>query len=620
MSTFTPAQNAYRFYEDSTEAHANCLVPDADGTRFMPCGGAVWADTPDTATVSITGDIDIRVQAMLSDWTPSVGAIVAAKDDGSANREWHLVVNTDGTLLFRWWDSGGTLRACSSNAMGLADGLIKWVRVTLDVDNGASGHTVVFYTSDDGSTWVTNATTNAGAFTTSIRDQSAKVSVGADSGGAGGSGVTGGIYYAEVRNGIGGTVAAEFRPATDGADAGTTMVAGTGETWTMRGTQSIAAQSTAATVYAAWRDRRLLLRIRIQETGGKSGATTDDWQLQYSKDGGAFTSITTSTSNVKGFGSVALTDAGTTTQQLTAGTGSFVAGEISESGLVTDRQLTASNFTELLYTLQLVDADINGKASFTFRTLFNGATFTYNVTPTLTVLSNLTAASSAGAATATASAQSTASADLSSTGASTATAEGLSTVPSSAADASSAGAATGILAGQSQASATLNSAGAALGTAAGKSTATSSLSAAGTGTGAAVGKSLSQSALATTGAATATADTKTLASASLNSAGASVGTLEGSSTASFAAAGDIIAAGMATATAAASALADGAMSAAGTATAVLGGASLGGGNTVVSLGARPKRRVETDDEADLLAMLSSVVAQLEVARQQQYLA
>ena len=129
----------------------------------------------------------------------------------------------------------------------------------------------------------------------------------------------------------------------------------------------------------------LQLRLRIQETNGQAGATTDDWQVQYSKNGGAYTNITTSSSNVKGFDSTYLTDENATTQRLTNGSGSFVAGEISEDGLVDDHQITASNFTEYLYSLTLIKSDLSDGNTLDFRVLLNGGAITYNITPRTTV-------------------------------------------------------------------------------------------------------------------------------------------------------------------------------------------------------------------------------------------
>ncbi len=130
------------------------------------------------------------------------------------------------------------------------------------------------------------------------------------------------------------------------------------------------------------------LRIGLDETGAGSiaGATTDDYQLQYSKNGGGFTNVTGASSNVIGVNSANLTDAGTTTQRLSAGGGSFVAGEIAEDGLLDDRQVTANNFTEFLYAIQIVGADVAEGDTLDFRVLLNGATtnMTYSVTPRLT--------------------------------------------------------------------------------------------------------------------------------------------------------------------------------------------------------------------------------------------
>lgn len=134
-------------------------------------------------------------------------------------------------------------------------------------------------------------------------------------------------------------------------------------------------------------DAVAVLRICLTESGSGSGngAATDDYQLQYSKNGGAFANVTAASSDVRGFASANLTDAEATTQRLSAGGGSFVAGKVSEDGLVDNLQITANNHTELVYALEFVAADVAEGDLFTFRVLLNGATtnMTYSVTPTL---------------------------------------------------------------------------------------------------------------------------------------------------------------------------------------------------------------------------------------------
>jgi len=131
-------------------------------------------------------------------------------------------------------------------------------------------------------------------------------------------------------------------------------------------------------------DFNFQLRVRLQESGGKSGATSDDFRLQYRKNEGTWTNVTTTSSNVKGFDSSDLTDGEATTNRLSGGSGSFVAGKISETGEVVDHQLTADNYTEHLYSLTLISADIALDDEIEFRVLLNGSTFTYNVVPKFT--------------------------------------------------------------------------------------------------------------------------------------------------------------------------------------------------------------------------------------------
>lgn len=153
-----------------------------------------------------------------------------------------------------------------------------------------------------------------------------------------------------------------------------------------------AAENTALTVKPNG-TKQYILRVGLAETGAGSiaGATTDDYQLQRSYDGGAYANVTTSSTVVKGFNSTNLTDAGTTTNRasdaLSDGGGSFVAGEIAENGLITDRQITANNFTEFIYTVEVVPADVADGKNIDFRILLNGATtnMTYTVTPRITI-------------------------------------------------------------------------------------------------------------------------------------------------------------------------------------------------------------------------------------------
>lgn len=87
------------------------------------------------------------------------------------------------------------------------------------------------------------------------------------------------------------------------------------------------------------------------------------------------------------YDSASLTDGNATTNRLGSGSGSFVAGEISEDGLVDNLQITASNYTELLYSLTIESTAVADNDTLDFRVLRNGATtgMTYTVTPRITI-------------------------------------------------------------------------------------------------------------------------------------------------------------------------------------------------------------------------------------------
>jgi hypothetical protein len=156
------------------------------------------------------------------------------------------------------------------------------------------------------------------------------------------------------------------------------------EDGTESGSTAIAAQDTNITRDVTPGNSNLQLRLRIQETNAASGAATDDYRLQYSKNGAAYTNVTAATANVRGFNS-SMAEGDPTTTRLTGGTGAFLAGAVSEDGEAADHRITYSKHTEYLYTLTLMSADLANGNTLDFRVLRNGAVMTYSVTPRITV-------------------------------------------------------------------------------------------------------------------------------------------------------------------------------------------------------------------------------------------
>jgi hypothetical protein len=120
------------------------------GATFLeiPEGGGD-ASTPDAAALDVTGDIDVRVDLTLLNWLqplPGTTGIfdLFAKYSGSG-RSWLLGTLND-TVLFRWSQDGTNILNAQSVPLPIpANGRLA-LRATLDVDNGAGGRTITFYT------------------------------------------------------------------------------------------------------------------------------------------------------------------------------------------------------------------------------------------------------------------------------------------------------------------------------------------------------------------------------------------------------------------------------------------------------------------------------------------
>ena len=200
------------------------------------------ASTPDSAALSITGDIDLRVKVALDDWTPTTpSGSFMFKDAGGLNRSFIFDIEADGTpkLNFYWGTGAVNSLKQSTVNVSIADGTVKWLRVTLDVDNGAGGHDVAFYTSDDGSAWTQLGATVTTAGTTSIVDNTASVIIG--------NLLFGTVHRAIVKDGIDGTTVfdADFDAqapettsfAESSSNAATVTVNGTNPTVTINTTR-----------------------------------------------------------------------------------------------------------------------------------------------------------------------------------------------------------------------------------------------------------------------------------------------------------------------------------------------------------------------------------------------
>lgn len=143
---------------------------------------------------------------------------------------------------------------------------------------------------------------------------------------------------------------------------------------------------------------QIQMRAMVQEAGAGSisGATTDDYGIQYNKNVSGNVTLDDVSSNIRAFASTGLTDGAATTNRadgspsngVTDGTGSFVAGEQeADNGLIEDHQLTADNFTEHVFAFELVAADLADADSIALRMTLNGGNpgMANTIAPTITI-------------------------------------------------------------------------------------------------------------------------------------------------------------------------------------------------------------------------------------------
>jgi hypothetical protein len=223
---------------------------DGENYVYLPGVAGNNLSVPDENALDITGDIDVRVQVALDDWTPASQPTLLAKwGNDNNNRSWDLDVTTGGALIFYWSTNGTSANSqTSSVAAGITDGTVKWVRATLDVDNGASGHDVKFFTSDDGVTWTQLGSTRTGAGVTSIFSGTAIVSAGVTQGGTGLA--LGKFYRAQVLDGINGKPVLDVDCSQITSGSATSFQALTGQTVTI--SRSTSGRKSVAVVHPVW--------------------------------------------------------------------------------------------------------------------------------------------------------------------------------------------------------------------------------------------------------------------------------------------------------------------------------------------------------------------------------
>jgi len=230
---------------DSNDA----LFLDWDGLDYvyLPGVGGNQMNVPSQSAFNFTTDIDVRVH-VAADIYAQASTLVSRQ---AVTRVFRLNINSAKTFTFAWWPDGGatTLSATSTTGLSTVDGEAVWVRVTLDVNNGASQYDVKFFTSIDGVSWTQlGATVTGSTGVTQLATGTVDVEIGSQFGSS--NPFTGKFYRAQIFNGIDGTKVLDVDTSVITSGAATTFTALTGQTVTIN--RSTAGRKAVAVVSPVW--------------------------------------------------------------------------------------------------------------------------------------------------------------------------------------------------------------------------------------------------------------------------------------------------------------------------------------------------------------------------------
>lgn len=211
-------------------------------TKAMSLAGLLGScATPDAAILDITGDLTMIAYAAPLAWIPASQQVIASKwfAAGTGQKAYSLaLIPVTGAIRLDYSSDGSANEGDESTiGTGFVDGSGHWIKGVLDADDGAGGHTVTLYTSNDpestavGSVvWTQLGPVRSGAGVASILNSTADLVIGAQNAGAVNP-FHGYITRAIVYDGA--TPVADFN--ADDASVGDTSVvsAATGETYVL---------------------------------------------------------------------------------------------------------------------------------------------------------------------------------------------------------------------------------------------------------------------------------------------------------------------------------------------------------------------------------------------------
>lgn len=147
----------YHLWDDGDTDHDGVYAPvttiqtGSSGVRYLTCDGTGGGQIGRDDFAGIVDDLDIRMRVDPPSWRPAADQYLCSWYYGTTSKSFHFRLTTSGGLRLEWSVDGsassGNQGSTSAVAIGTTDPL--WVRVTMDVDNGAADAEIKFYTSTD---------------------------------------------------------------------------------------------------------------------------------------------------------------------------------------------------------------------------------------------------------------------------------------------------------------------------------------------------------------------------------------------------------------------------------------------------------------------------------------
>jgi len=260
-NTFSPAALApYAWYDAELGQPKNVGYVELTGVS----GDYVF--TPDSAGLSFSNDIEVVMRVRVTDWTAAANQTLCGKYVTTGNqRSWRFYVSTTGAIVLTASANGTAVTSVTvTPTVAFTDGAWIWLRLRLDLTNGANSVGTVETAADTGSnvepsSWTANGTAT-GTTIAGVFDGTAALEIGTFQSGTS-ERLAGRVGRCIVRSGFAGSTGADFNADDCYLDGVTDSV---GNVWSVAN----------AKVY----DRSANARAAVVNASGSNAAAPLSWR------------------------------------------------------------------------------------------------------------------------------------------------------------------------------------------------------------------------------------------------------------------------------------------------------------------------------------------------------